>query len=449
MSTSNPATRPDVAAIEDHLAYYQGQTKVQRLLFVASCDPVLRPAAYRAALHELKSRTVDVNQYLAVYEDLWHRYRNEPWCSGGKVGDGGEAGSGGLVIPPHDEAWAEATRQANRATLSRLEAELRTYRENQLSESIGLGYRDLGDASARIGDGQSAIKYYQQARLNLVDSSQLVANHLRIIEQLAATHKLWSTLNASLDHLSKLKDDSITPADSALVLAARALYRLNQGDYHGAARHLMDITAEPESLTMQILSPQDIATLVMFCSLATFSRDEHRSLLFDHPWFIPYLELNPVVFQTLNAFYNAQYREGFALLSEQLVLARLDLHLAMPLEKGLLDQIRDAMLAAYMRPFSTVRLDTMAWAFDTPESTLERRIFSLLQRPPAKGHSKRTARIDGVTKTITFNAVHPFQSSLAESEVLEEKLTQTARLIRSRVALTEAGMYISGGKRYV
>lgn len=95
----------------------QGRTRLNRLTSIASHSTVLAVDALKLAAREVVDHGRDVQLYRNVIEDL-------------------------RAIDPTDSAavydaqWAEKTDKANKAELSRLEGELKGYKNNLVKESI-------------------------------------------------------------------------------------------------------------------------------------------------------------------------------------------------------------------------------------------------------------------------------------------------------------------------
>lgn len=93
-----------------------GRTRYERLILIGKCCVPLRVEALKAAVVEAKSGS-DVTRY----KDAWALLRSV-------APDEPEA--------QRDEAWIETTELANRTETTRLETELKGYKNNLIKESI-------------------------------------------------------------------------------------------------------------------------------------------------------------------------------------------------------------------------------------------------------------------------------------------------------------------------
>lgn len=100
-----------------------GRTRYERLILIGRCCVPLRVEALKAAVAEAKSGS-DVTRY----KDAWQLLRSV-------APDEPEA--------KRDDEWIESTELANRTETTRLETELKGYRNNLIKESIRVGLTPL------------------------------------------------------------------------------------------------------------------------------------------------------------------------------------------------------------------------------------------------------------------------------------------------------------------
>ena len=98
-----------------------GRTRFRRLYLIGACSPVLRIEALRAAVTEARS-----GNDLRSYEDALQLLRR--------------SSRGSEIEFQADSAWIEKKDKQNKAETTRLEHELKGYKNNLIKESIRVSY---------------------------------------------------------------------------------------------------------------------------------------------------------------------------------------------------------------------------------------------------------------------------------------------------------------------
>ncbi|KAE8212339.1 hypothetical protein CF327_g4012 [Tilletia walkeri] len=133
-------------------ANYQGRTKIQRLMYIASRCPPLRVSTAEAAADLYRSLTADVSSYQHAM-----LIRNTfPDASQSLL----PADQRGQV----DSGWIKVTQERARVKMERLELELRQYTNNLIRESIRMAHRDLGQHARYCGDLTTAYSCFTKTR---------------------------------------------------------------------------------------------------------------------------------------------------------------------------------------------------------------------------------------------------------------------------------------------
>jgi COP9 signalosome complex subunit 1 len=103
--------------LDQYILNYSGHGQIQRLVFIALKSPVLQIDALKYAIRLIKDTTVNV----PLYQETTERLR--------------------LLLPSSpeaiaDQSWVENAIRVTKSTTERLEAELKSYKNNLIKESI-------------------------------------------------------------------------------------------------------------------------------------------------------------------------------------------------------------------------------------------------------------------------------------------------------------------------
>jgi COP9 signalosome complex subunit 1 len=112
-----------------------GHTKVSRACFIAERCPALEVEAYKIALVETQTNSLDTQKYEHIITRLNAalKARNEPEL-------------------PVDKEWIQTTQKQAKATAEKLEAELRNYKNNMIKESIRVSICFIGFCNTSNAD---------------------------------------------------------------------------------------------------------------------------------------------------------------------------------------------------------------------------------------------------------------------------------------------------------
>jgi hypothetical protein len=115
------AARSSTRAELQRLTCRAGRTRFRRLYLIGACSPVLRIEALRAAVAEARS-----GNDLKSYEDALQLLRR--------------SSRGSEIEFQADSAWIEKKDKQNKAETTRLEHELKGYKNNLIKESIRVSF---------------------------------------------------------------------------------------------------------------------------------------------------------------------------------------------------------------------------------------------------------------------------------------------------------------------
>ncbi|RUS15827.1 hypothetical protein BC937DRAFT_91948 [Endogone sp. FLAS-F59071] len=411
---------PNNLDLDTYIANYKGHTKVDRLLFIAERCPPLQIEAYRLAVAELKATSLDTAKYSHAV---------------GKLNDALVARS--QPAQPLDSAWVETTQKKARAQTEKLEAELKSYKNNMIKESIRMGHNDLGDHYYNCGDLPNALKCYSRTRDYCTTAKHIVDMCLNVIKVSIETSNFAHVQSyvAKAEGAPEVQDKSLVQAKLRCASALAMLDTNNQNKYKQAARMLLETSFEIGSNYNEVISPNDVAIYGGLCALASFDRAELKKQVIDNAEFKNFLELEPHIRELIHSFYHSNYKTCLEILDKSKVRVRvfrapchirplhstllffrtqndllLDLHLHAHVET-LYENIRKKALVQYFSPFLSVDLNRMAASFSTDVRRLESELAQLIT------DNQIQARIDSHNKILCAKQQdqrsHVFEKSLA------------------------------------
>ncbi|KAK1858049.1 hypothetical protein I4F81_000663 [Pyropia yezoensis] len=383
--------------LEAFAAKYTGFGKIKRLRFLAEHAPALAPEALRLALAAART-----GRDVETYRDL---------C----------AETGEEV----DEAWATAVDTAAITELSRLTADLSTYKADQIKESIRMAYNDLAAHHYERGQLDLALQDYLHSRDYVTIGRHVIHMCLRVavvsldlnrhiyvenyvamadatpdshggvaaasggggssvgggVGSVGAVGGIGGSGGGAAGSIAADTDAAVTAAGPKLRCCS-GLALLAAGKFRQAA---IQFTSAPFTATddasaavlaaslSDALALEDVAIYGGLCALASFNREEMASRVLASPAFGNYLELAPAVRDALSDFHAARYATCLTAIASVEQEAAVDLYLR-PHLTDLIARIRVRAVSAYVSPFTSVCLSRMAPALccaDVPTLTAE------------------------------------------------------------------------------
>ncbi|KAK9796991.1 hypothetical protein WJX73_009012 [Symbiochloris irregularis] len=392
--------------LEGYSANYNGYGKIHRLMHIVRTAP-------NGSRLELEALRLLVDALKQTYNTA--SYTDATTMIGGRLG------------PKYDfdSAWVQQTDSRAASKSEALERELNGFKTNLMKEAIRVGQTDLADHFYSRGDLQSAFKCYLRTRDYCSTSKHILSMCLNVVRINIA---LGNYINVS-NYVQKAEatpDIAKDPVLASKFRCAGALALIDSKKYQLAARKLTEVAAEMGNQFSEAMAAQDVAIYGGLCALASFDRSELRRHVIDNMAFHEYLELCPEVREVVADFYGARYSACLQRLARLVPHLRLDAILG-PHINHLHDAIRSKAIVQYTRPFQSVHLPTMAAAFGTDSTVLERELAYLIQKGDV------AARIDSHNKVLY--ARHANQRAATFSAVLkagQEYLDNTsAALLRA------------------
>lgn len=372
-----------------------GRTRLDRLAVIGSTSTYLSIDALSRAVIEAK-QLGDVDAYLNVAEAL--KTLNLPETVIAKLPKD--------VQTAPDMAWAERRTKEAKHETDRLEAELRTYKNNLIKESIRMANEELGKHYYNIGDYTNAYKAYGRMRDYCTTQKHIADMTLHLIF-VAIAQKQWGTVSS---YCAKLHTVTLKPEERERIQpidqACNALQYLQTNRYDQAANEFLRIdpayvAAEAQAnivFQKEVMTGNDIAVYGGLCALASMDRETLQRRVLDNTGFRQFLELEPHIRRAISAFTQSKYTTCLQILDSYRTDYLLDLHLQKHFEE-LYQKIRSKAIVQYFIPFSRVTLAEMEKAFP-PRSgkTVESELVVMIQR------GLLDARIDLVDKVYPHSA---------------------------------------------
>ncbi|KAF2076541.1 hypothetical protein CYY_002155 [Polysphondylium violaceum] len=394
--------------LENYINNYSGNTKINRLIFIAEhCKP-LEAEAYQMAAKEVQ-KTPNYELYKTI------------------VGK-----SHGILSL--DSAWVDNMAKKNLAQLDKLDSDLNTAKANMVKDSIRLAQNELGEFYYKSGDYPNAMKSFVRTRDYCTTSKNILTMCFNIIkvgiENVNYSHVITYVTKAE-------QSPDLDNASRAKLNSCMGLANLHLSKYKPAAKKFIETPFEQANVFSDVLSQQDIAIYGGLCALATFDRSELKKKVIDDPTFKQFMELVPEVRELINDFYNSKYGSCLSYLDKLKPSLLLDVHLFEHVEV-LYSKIRSKSLIQYFSPYVSVDLNVMATAFNTTVQSLEKEISKLIMDDSIQAridsHNKRlyARKTDQRTSTFekTIQVGNDFQNStnnlLLRLEMLNNNITTTS-----------------------
>jgi len=394
-------------------------------------------------------------------------------------------------LPAFDSEWAARQEEANKRELSRLEGELRGYKNNLIRESIRMGQEDLAQHLLRTGGPipdpanpasvttsgyNAAYQAFGKMRDYCTTPTHIASMTLHLIttgflQAISAQQKSGAAssghLNSVLSNANRLRTVGVKAEDQAkltpIMHASIGIAYLAQSQYREAANELLAIPPENAATTLgtvhgidfpkALASGNDIAIYGGLTALATMTRDELTNVLLGGP-FRAFLELEPQIRKAATLFTTAKYRACLDMLERYYSDWSLDVFLggrasASQPELGshvdaLFTRIREKSIVAYFTAFSEVSLTSLAVTFPPklaadPKQALETELFRLIQS------GALNARLDLVRGLLVAPKGKDRESTLKEARDLADEVERTLLLRLYRVNVALAGLEVPKG----
>lgn len=399
----------DEAELRAFASRYEGEGKLQRLIYIAERVGTLAPFCWAIIEEELRAQAERTG---TTNTDLFKKSRQE------------------RSLPVDCNWMAEIDSQSN-LKLEKLQNDLAIAHQNVQRAAVREILMEIGTLHAQRGCFTEALKSFYRCREYTSTPEQVIDMCMNIIKIQCATNNA----NRAQTYLNKaetsiLADDRVTAAQ---LKAASGLVFLANNSYKTAAHKFLEVNLCLGTSFCDVLLPEDAAVYGVICALASFSRHELKSVLLDNKEFRNFLELTPRLHKLVQHFYQCQYSTCLSFLNEWREEARLDLFIGQHVEH-LVTEVRSRALVQYFTPYMSVSMVTMADVFHTSVNQLEKELLQLIMK------GKIEARIDSQNKVLLSvsddQRTTTFRKALKMGEEHQEGMAafiMRANLIKNKV----------------
>ncbi|KAG6040002.1 hypothetical protein E4U41_001724 [Claviceps citrina] len=415
MAKSGHAVVQDQPQLDLHLYIqnYAGRTRFDRLLHIGKTSVHLCVHALKAAVIEAKGGS-DVFRYLEAWEYLRQVAPDDPEAQ-------------------KDDAWIEKTEMENKAETTRLENELKGYRNNLIKESIRMGNEDLGRHFERIGRLNEATEAYTMMRQDVSTIKHIIDCGMHLANVSLHRRDFAMVLN-NIGKVTAARDGNVDKALQVYTVIAYAVASLGLGRFKDAAKIFLRTDFNtPLTDYNHIVSPNDIAMYGGLLALATMDRKELQASVLDNQSFRTFLEHEPHIRKAISFFVGGRYSSCLSILeaSRPEYLLDINLHKHIP---AIYSKIRSKCIAQYFIPFSRVSLESLDAAFARPGTSITQEVVEMIRDGSLK------ARIDAKDKLLV--AVRPDSREMMQQNALEvaRRYEKEAKERLRRISLAVAGL---------
>ncbi|EPS40486.1 hypothetical protein H072_5664 [Dactylellina haptotyla CBS 200.50] len=406
--------------LEQYIANYAGRMKTTRLMFIGNHCPPLATEALKTAIGIIKNDK-DVRLYRQAVQTLQVYAPND---ADAKL----------------DEDWIERTTREVKQKTDRLEAELKSYKNNMIKESIRIGHKDLGDHFYTTGDLPSAYRAYSRMRDYCTSNKQMLDMTLSCI-LICIDQAQYNSVQTNVAKIrNHIRSDDDLKVHEPKINIASGIALLAAGNYLEAARKFIDTNPSVGTDYNAVATMNDIAVYGGLTALASMDRNMLKTEVLESSTFRTFLELEPHIRRAVAAFHSARYGECLSILEAY----RNDYYLDPFLQKHIdriYEAVRTKSIVQYFIPYSCVTLDAMSTAFGVPAEEMEKELVRLIEG------GKLNARIDTQNRLVTSKEtqlrVEVHRGTLAMAEEYE----RAARLRMLQINVARSGLEIRAPKQ--
>ena len=383
-----------------------------------------------------------------------------------------------------DAEWVGKQEEGNKRELSRLEGELRGYKNNLIRESIRMGQEDIAthhlitggpapdpsnpqslntsgynaayQAFGRMRDFCTTPIHVASMNLRLVYTALLQAVSAQQQGMAATAH-----LNAAHTNAGRLRTIGVKEEEQSklnpISHAVSGIAQLGTGNYKYAANSFLNTpfdyhtlgTVHGADFCRTVASANDLAIYGGLTALATYDRNELIDKVLGGN-FRPFLELEPHMRKAISLYTTAKYQACLDTLKRYYSDWRLDVFLGAPASAFagpggethvdcLFGMIRKKSITAYFRSFSEVSLDSLATTFPPTSShptAMEDEVLSMIES------GQLDARLDVVNGLLVAPRTESRASTHAEAKKTAVEVERTLLLRLHKVNASLAGLEI-------
>ncbi|KTW28498.1 hypothetical protein T552_04129 [Pneumocystis carinii B80] len=398
--------------LNSYINNYKGYTRIERLIFISECCPILSVEALKLAIELSQAETLNTVLYEKLVKTLQEKDSSQ--CD--------------IVL---DTEWIQETKKKVKNTLQKMKSGLKNYKNNFIKESIRMGYRDLADYYYLCRDLENSLKFYFKVCEYCTTPKHSMDTLLNIIKIFL---ELKDFINVNT-YLVKIQNMMCRNDIASKIEVISGLICLNLENYKEAALKFCKIKIKEDIEFNDIISVNDVVIYAVICALSSFSRSELKQYIIDNVEFWKLHELESQVFEVVIAFYSSNYLKCFDILNRFKNDFMLDIYLNRHVDNLFL-YIRQKAYILYLKPFSYVDLRKMANVFLFLLNNMEKELIQLILE------SKISAKIDNINKFLII--VEPNQQDIIYEKILKisNEYKRSAKLSLLHMELVKKGLEI-------
>ena len=316
-----------------------------------------------------------------------------------------------------------------------LDDEIQRWRNLSNRERICASYLAAAEYCTKIGNYNTAISRYIEAKSYASDAKMLLDINLKIMIASIKSGQLGHVKSEAQHALSSDEIFKDTKFRSK-VLACLGLYYLNNGRYDMAVQHFIDCSFQINNKFKEIISGIDIARYGGLCALASFNRQVLKRRVLDNGQFKRFLELEPNVYNLVKGFYDSEYGKVMSGLNNLKKDMKLDIYLYNKVD-NLLTAIRGKALVQYFSPYSAMDIKKMASAFNVSLNEMEKELSTCI----GDGHIK--AKIDSHSKIVYASKVNKRSNLFNRLIRVGDEFNRDMKAILLRTSLNNNNVIVS------
>ncbi|EFO91229.1 CRE-CSN-1 protein [Caenorhabditis remanei] len=163
----------------------------------------------------------------------------------------------------------------------------------------------------------------------------------------------------------------------AKCIAAQVILKLKHKKYHQVAETILQIKVE--SLQQKwFVTSSDLGIYILLCSMATMARKCLKMMVSSTPTIRKLLESEPLFIELLNAYSSSRFGKCFEIMKSVRSRLLLDPFLSRNVDE-LFSKIRQRCVIQYLRPYSTIKMETMCEALVTTMPDLQLSLLELVE----------------------------------------------------------------------
>lgn len=388
---------------------YTGYGKQKRLLYIGEKCAELSLDAFLSLLTDLKS-TLNVNTYTEVVSIARQMH-------GETLGD-----------DVFDQKFIASATNTARSKNQNFELTTTNHKRDGDKDVIRKSMHEFAELLIQCGDYAGANNKYCEVRDNNWDTLETLIGIIKT----SIFSETFADVKTTVSRAQQFYNPQLqkNKGYQAVIQASLGLQALKAQKYREAAQCFLNVTVDLSGNFDDVLTPRDAATYGCVCALATYNRHELTNEILNNSAYRPMLELVPGLRKVVSDFISSKYTtclQGFDKLKPDLML---DFFLGPHLGR-LYAKLRDKALVQYFKPFTSVKLTSMAQAFALELNELEKLLKELI------ADQKIQARIDSHNKVLLARHSDERSGTFDQALVIGNKYARDVKSLLLRLSIVQ------------